>query len=130
MTKSEKNDLVYSLLKNGVPPTAIAKTLELDVDHVRGALAHMRAEKYGTDEISEAMTNLIWEAYQEALYQIKYGSPTNKVRFIQMVLARSVGIAGRADTDAGQKVRDALMAFASAEAPAVMLGDSIYTPTE
>lgn len=130
LTPEQKSELVYAFLKKGVPPTAVASVLELDPDHVRGALNHMRVESYGTDEIGEAMTFLIWEAYEEALYQVRYGSPASKKDFIKMVLARSVALAGRADTDTAEKIRAELFKMAGDMAPTVRLGESIYTPTE
>lgn len=129
LSPEQRSEVVYALLKVGVPPSAIARALEMDVDHVRGALNHMRVEAYGTDEISEAMTHLIWCGYEEALHQIRYGAPKEKSRFIQLVLARSVALAGRADTDASEKIRSALMALSAEQrTPNVLLGDSIYTP--
>lgn len=118
------------MLKEGVPPLVIARVLEMDPDHVRGAASNMRVGQYGTDDISDAMTHLIWIAVEEAEYQIKYGSPANKHRFMQLVLAGSIRLAGRTNSDASDKIRNALMKLAQEAKPEVMLGDSIYTPTE
>ena len=130
ITPEQRSEVVYALLKVGVPPTAIAKALGMEADHVKTAQGMMRVEKYGTDEKSEAMDHLIWEAYEESLYQIRYGTPANKSRFIQMVLARAVGLAGKSAPETSEKIRAALDELARGQAPEVRLGESIYTPTE
>lgn len=130
LTPEQRSDVVYAFLKVGVPPTAVAHALEMDPDTVKGCLSHMRVERYGTDEIAEAMTHLIWEGYEEALNQIRVGTPASKARFIQLVLSRSVGIAGKSSPESSEKIRAALADLAAAQAPVVRLSDSIYTPTE
>src|SRR5215472_4261388 len=108
MKPDERAEIVYKLLKVGVPPTAVAKALDMDVDTVRGALAHMHTESYGTDEIAEAMTHLIWVAYDTALHEIEYGTPASKARFIQLVLSRSIGLAGKSTPETSEKIRAAI----------------------
>lgn len=125
-----RTDVVIALLEVGVPPTAIARALDMDADHVKGALNYMRAEKYGTDEISEAMTHLIWVGYETALHEIEYGTPASKARFIQLVLSRSIGIAGKSTPEASERIRAALAEMAEKTAPVVQLQDSIYTPVD
>lgn len=131
LSNEQRADVVYSLLRVGVPPTAIARAFDMDVEHIAAARSMMRTERYGTDEISEAMSWLQWEAYEEALTQIRVGTPANKARFIQLVLARSIGLAGKSSPESSEKIQQALAAMAEdARTPAVRLQDSIYTPTD
>ena len=74
LTNEQRADVAYAFLERGVPATAVAGALGMDPEHVQGALAQMRVQKYGTDEKSEAMDYLIWEAYEEALHQIHHGT--------------------------------------------------------
>ena len=90
----------------------------------------MLVERYGTDEIAEAMAWLQWEAYEEALNQIHTGTPANKARFIQLVLARSIGLAGKSSPETSEKIRAALDQMAADTQPVVQLQDSIYTPSD
>jgi hypothetical protein len=129
MTNEERSDLVYALLKRSIPPTAVAGALDMDPDTVKGVLAHIRVEKYGTDEIAEAMTFLIWKAYEAALHEIEYGTPASKFRYMQLVLARSIGIAGKSTPETSEKIRSALEDMARDMAPKVQLTDSIYDAT-
>ena len=121
---------IYRLLKVGVPPTAVAKAFDMDVDVVKGVLSHIHVEEYGTDEIAEAMTHLIWVAYETALTEIQYGTPASKARFIQLVLARSIGLAGKSTPETSEKIRAALEQMASDMAPTISLTESIYTVTD
>jgi hypothetical protein len=130
LTPETRSDVVHAFLKVGVPPTAVARALGMDPDHVKGVLSHIRVERYGTDELPEAMAWLQWEAYEEALNQIRVGTPASRARFVQIVLARGIGLAGKSNPETAEKVRAALEEFAQAAAPAVRLQSSIYEATE
>jgi hypothetical protein len=130
VTQDERAELVYRLLKTGVPPTAVAKAFDMDPDVVRGALSEIHVEDYGTDEIAGAMTHLIWVGYETALHEIQYGTPASKARFIQLVLARSIGLAGKSTPETSEKIRAALDDMAASMAPTIQLSESIYTPSE
>jgi hypothetical protein len=128
MTKDEKAELLYRLLKEGVPPTAVAHALDMDPDTVRGALSAIHVDAYGTDEIAEAMTHLIWVGYETALHEMQYGTIASKARFIQLVLARSIGLAGQSTPETSEKIRAALDQMAADMAPTIQMAESIYTP--
>jgi hypothetical protein len=130
VTEEEKAEVVYKLLKKSVPPTAVAHALDMDPDTVKGVLAQIRVEDYGTDEIAEAMTYLIWVAYETALHEIQFGTPASKARFIQLVLARSIGLAGKSTPETSERIRAALEGMAADMAPKIQLAPSIYTPGE
>lgn len=123
-------EIIYRLLKRKVPPTTVAEAFEVDPDLVKGVLSHIRVTEHGTDEIAEAMTYLIWEAYETALHEIQYGTPASKARFIQLVLARSIGLAGKSTPETSEKIRVALDEMAASMQPDIQLAESIYTPTD
>jgi hypothetical protein len=122
----DEPEIIYRLLKAGVPPRAVAKALDIDLYEVQGALSQIHTDSYGTDEIAEAMTHLIWVAYETALHEIEYGTPASKARFIQLVLARSIGLAGKSTPETSEKIRSALAEMAADMAPKLTLADSIY----
>ena len=130
MTEDERAELVYRLLREGVPPTAVAHAFDMDPDDVRGAQSAIRVDAYGTDEIAEAMTHLIWVGYETALHEIQYGTTASKARFIQLVLARSIGLVGKSTPETSEKIRAALDQMAADMAPTIQLSESIYTPVE
>lgn len=130
LTPEQRSEVVYALLKASVPPSAIAKAFGMDPEHIAGALSQMRVERYGTDEKAEAMDFLIWEAYEEAVYQVRHGTPANKLKFCAMVLSRSVGIAGKSTPETAEKVRTWLDEMKAGLTPDVQLSQSIYeSPT-
>jgi hypothetical protein len=131
LTVEQKGDLIVSLLEQGVPPGPIAKALDFEEETIKGIVSDLHIAKFGTDELAEAMNYLIWVAFEECLHQIKYGSPATQQRFISMVLARSVGIAGKQTPEGFQKMRDALEEIrVEMNEPVIATGGSIYEPGE
>ena len=101
---SDETERIYRLLKMGVPPTAVARAFDLDPDMVKGLLSEIRVESYGT--------------------------PASKARFIQLVLARSIGLAGKSTPETSEKIRAALEQMAADMSPTIQLQESIYSPSE
>src|SRR5580692_10221630 len=93
LSEEDAIDLISSLLAHSIPPTAIAKALAIDADFTRSLLSQLRTQRYGTAEISEAMTFLMWKAYDEAIDMLQTSSPAIRLRTINMILSRSVGMA-------------------------------------
>ncbi len=112
LTPEQTSEVVYAFLKVGVPPSAVARAMGMDPEHVTAARSQMLTERYGTDEKSEAMDHLIWEAYEEVSWQIRNGTPANKLRYAQMILSRSVGIAGKTNPETSERIRNAFAQMA------------------
>jgi hypothetical protein len=128
LSTEQRADVIYAFLKAGVPPTAVATAMSVDVEYVNGALDLMHVDQYGTDSLPEAMSYLIWVAYEEALYQIRHGTPAMKAKFLQFVLARSIGLAGKSSPETSEKIRAALDQMTRDLAPPAQLVESIYEP--
>jgi hypothetical protein len=126
LTPAQTSEVVYAFLRVGTPPTAIANALGMDVEHVAAARSQMFTERYGTDEKAELADLLIFEAFEEAMYQVRHGTPTSKLKYCQMILARSIGIAGKSSPEMGAKVRDMIAGFAKEAKPPIQLEQSIY----
>jgi hypothetical protein len=105
LSEEDAIDLVSSLLAHSIPPTAIAKALAIDADFTRSLLSQLRTQRYGTAEISEAMTFLMWKAYDEAIDMLQTSSPAIRLRTINMILSRSVGMASRQDPEEFERLR-------------------------
>ena len=108
LSDDQRAELVFAFLDQAVPATAIAKALELDPSVVKEAQSSMRSRRYGTDELGEAMNDLMWIALEAAHHEIIFGTPLQRMRFIQMVLGRSVAIAGKQPPEIAEKARAAL----------------------
>lgn len=125
-----ESELLYGLLKRGVYPHIVADVFGVDLEIVEGALSQIHVERHGTDDIPDAMNGLIWTAIEVADQELRFGPPASKARFIQLVLARSIGLAGKSSPETSEKIREALDRMAEDMAPQIKLAESIYTPHE
>lgn len=101
--------MVDRLLEVGVPPTAIAKAYDIDPFVVRDRLNELRVEKYGAAELSEALANLQWEAFEQAKAMI-YDAPYQvRTRFIMAILSKTMSLTARQSPETiGNLRRDVL----------------------
>lgn len=114
LTDEQLADVLHRLLMVGVPPSALAKAFDLEVGGIRELQSQVRVEQYGTAELTEAMTYLIWQGYENALHMMNEGTPANRMRMTGMILSRSISIAGRQPPESMNKVRDLLLEIAQA----------------
>jgi regulator of extracellular matrix RemA (YlzA/DUF370 family) len=95
VNESEFVGVVDRLLEVGVPPTAIAKAFEIDPFVVRDRATELRVERYGSAELSEALANLQWEAFEQAKTMI-YDAPYSvRTRFIMAILSKTMSLTAR-----------------------------------
>ena len=116
-------DLIHLLLENGIPPSALAASFNLEPEFVRGIAAEMRVRRYGTAEIAEAMSWLMWEAYDEAVKLLHTGSPANRIRAVAMILPRSVGMASRQDPEEFTRLRQTMEQLIATQTEGANEGD-------
>lgn len=109
-------DVLHRLLLAGVPPTVVAKVFQLPVDDLKTLQSRLRVQLYGTDELMEAMTFLIWDAYNVTLNLLHEGTPTSRMRMASIVLSRSMSIAGRQPPESLDSMREMLYEIASKSA--------------
>lgn len=95
ISEDEFIGMVDRLLGVGVPPTAVAKAFEIDPFVVRDRMNELRVEKYGAAELSEALAQLQWEAFEQAKAMI-YDAPYNvRSRFIMAILSKTMSLTAR-----------------------------------
>jgi hypothetical protein len=95
VTGEEMEILVTRLLSNGVPKSVVARSLNLDPDIVAAKLTEVRVSRYGTDDMTEYMEQLQWDAVDEARQIISSGSATEKTRVLATVLGKQVALSAR-----------------------------------
>ena len=93
------------LLSVGVPPTALAKAFEVDVDAIKELHATILVQQYGTAEITEAMNYLMWRAYEDALSILDSAPVVQRTRFITTLLSRQSVILGKQSPESMQRLR-------------------------
>lgn len=109
MKAAELEAIVDSLLENGVPASVVARVFDLDHDLVKRRLSDVRVARYGTDDMTEYMEQLQWDAVDEARQLIAKGSAAEKSRMLGMVLGKQVALAARRTPQGVRDSQDALM---------------------
>jgi hypothetical protein len=92
----DKRDIAEQLLAGGIDERTVAGLLRMPIKVVQ-AIATFRQTKVlsvADQELAEAMRNLIWIAYEEALYTIQMGSPQDRIGLIKLLIARGTSMVG------------------------------------
>jgi hypothetical protein len=97
--------IVDRLLTVGVPPTAIANAFDLDVQVVKDLLADRRVQKFGTAELSEALHNLMWEAYEDLLNLQKTAPITKRMQIDMTLISKASSMIGSQEPDSISKLQ-------------------------
>ena len=109
MTGAEMENLVTRLLTNGVPKSVVARSLDLDPDLVGAKLKEVRVNRYGTDDMTEYMEQLQWDAVDDARQIIANGSAAEKTRVLGMVLGKQVALSARRTPEAVRNSQDSVI---------------------
>lgn len=109
MSPDELEEVVCSLLEEGVPPTVIARALELEPSLVKFAQQTVRVKRYGTDDITEYNEQLMWDAIERAREVIAHGSATERDRLLQMVLGKQIAVSARRTPEKQQRAQETLL---------------------
>lgn len=109
MTEEEFTDIIERLLTVGVPPTAVAKAFDIDPFVVKQKMADLRVARYGMAELSEAMAELQWEAFEQAKQMI-YDAPHGpRSRFIMGILGKTLSLTARQNPETLGNMREDFM---------------------
>lgn len=109
ISDEEFSHLVDRLLEVGVPPTAVGKAFGIDPLVVKDRLNELRVEKYGAAELSEATTQMQWQALDQARAMI-YDAPYNvRSRFIMAILSKTMSLTARQSPETVSNMRRDLL---------------------
>lgn len=127
MTDTELLTIIERLLDNGVPPTAIANTFDIDVQAVKDLLDNRRTRKFGTAELSEAIHALMWEALEDMRELMRNAPIAKRMQVNMTLLSRASAMIGNQEPDSMAKLQ-AEMAKMTAEVRTIPVdaGTSIY----
>jgi hypothetical protein len=95
MTGDELESIVMKMLGEGVPAGVVARVFDLDHELIKEAQKTVRVQRYGTDDMTEYMEQLQWDAVDEARRIIESGSAADKSRMLGMVLGKQVALSAR-----------------------------------
>lgn len=134
MTDETVATVMVSLLESGVPTGPIAAAFDLDQTTVKELQAELRITKYGSAEIAELLTGLMFDAYAQARTQIYNGSPAAKTRMIQMIIGRGMALAGKQAPEEFERLRNQMMSLfldtTSGESQTGLFPDPTFSPVE
>jgi hypothetical protein len=123
-------NIIIRLLEVGVPPTAISKAFQVDVQAIKELSADLTITKYGTPEISEAMNYLVWRAYQEGLTILESAPSASRQRFIFTLLSSQSRILGKESPQSLERMRGELESLISQVGVDDPVVQSIYATSE
>lgn len=91
-----KRDVAVDLLSYGIDPNQVAAVTKLPLKIVQQLqTTRMTTLLSAADqEIAEAMRNLVWMAYEEAVYLMQFGSPIDRIGLIKLIIGRGMGVIG------------------------------------
>ena len=111
MTEDEFTEIVDRLLEVGVPPTAVAKALDLDPFVVKERINDLRVQKYGAAELAEFVQAIQWEAlelFRDSMYSAPYAV---RQRSVAGILGRTMSLTARQTPETSGIMRAQLMEF-------------------
>jgi hypothetical protein len=130
MTDDELATIITRLLKNGVPPTAVADTFNLDVQIVKDLLADERVRKFGTTELGEALHQLMWDALEGMRDAMKNAPVAKRMQVNMTLLSRASAMIGSQEPDSVAKLQNEMSKMmAEVRSIPVDAGTSIYELT-
>lgn len=109
LTEQDYVDLTLSLTANGVPPTAIANSLDLPIDLVKELISDVRIGQYGSDEISEVVMLLMWEAFEQTLEILRHGRPADRLAMTKGIMGRAMAVTSKQEPETITKMREVMM---------------------
>ena len=119
--------LINRLIDNGVPPTAIANSFDLDVQIIKDLLDARHVRKFGTAELAEAIHALMWEALEDMRELMRNAPIAKRMQVNMTLLSRASAMIGNQEPDSIGKLQ-AEMAAMTAEVREIPVdpGTSIY----
>ncbi len=91
-----KREVAEDLLRYGIDAAQVAAVTRLPIKTVQG-ISSTRSTTVLTQadqEIAEAMRNLVWMAYEEAVYLMQFGSPVDRIGLIKLIVGRGMSVIG------------------------------------
>lgn len=91
--------VIQRLLSVGVPPTAVSKAFDLDVQVVKEYQVTDRIARYGTAELGEAMHFLMWKAYEDTVQLLERAPMSKRLSMNMALLSKASTLVGSQTPD-------------------------------
>lgn len=122
------------LLERGVPTGPISYAFDVTQRTVKELVATIRVHQYGSSEIAELLSSLMFEAYEEAKRSLRHGNPAVKARTINMVLSKAMALVGKQSPEEFERMRAEVLSMfgdistKQSDIPS-MYADPTYSPS-
>ena len=103
-------ELLRRGLRSGIPPTALATMFDMEPEVVKEFSIQVRRGRYGTAELSEALSYLTWEAYEQTLMTIRSGSPELRLKATMALMGKALATSVRQTPEEVARAREDLLA--------------------
>ena len=118
-------ELLRRGLRAGIPPTALANMMEMEPEVVQTFAINVRRGKYGTAELSEALSFLTWTAYEKTLFIIEHGSPELSLKASSMLMGKALATSVRQTPEEVARGREIVLAIAAEEKIIELEGEEV-----
>jgi hypothetical protein len=118
------------LLEVGVPPTAISKAFSVELEAVRNLQDTLHTQRYGSAELSEAMTFFMWKMIDDAYETLATAPIHSRTRLMTTMLARASAMVQKSDPEGMSKMRDEFLKLTSSIQSTQTVVPSIYASPE
>lgn len=102
-----KREIAEQLLSYGIDPAQVATVTRLPIKVVQaiGTFRTTTTLNAADQELADAMRNLVWLAYEEAVYLMQFGSPADRIGLIKMLVGRGVSLIGQEKSSRFEEMR-------------------------
>jgi hypothetical protein len=118
------------LLEVGVPPTAVANAFYVELDAVRELQDTLRVKRYGSAEVAEAMSFLMWRMIDDAYEMLETAPIHSRTRLMTTMLARASSMIQKSDPEGMDKMRNDFLKLAGTIQSTEQNVPSIYASPE
>jgi hypothetical protein len=118
------------LLEVGVPPTAISKAFYVDLAAVRQLQDTLHTQRYGSAELSEAMSFFMWKMIDDAYEMLESAPIHSRTRLMTTMLARASSMVQKSDPEGMDKMRQEFLKLTSTIQSTEQIVPSIYASPE
>lgn len=90
--KIDLDEVISQCLAIGVSPITIAQRFGIELDYILQFPEPEVTRRSDAEELGQAMVNLSWRAYEEAMQIFHHGNQASKLRLITQIVGRNIGL--------------------------------------
>lgn len=103
----------------------MANMMEMDPEVVQTFAINVRRGKYGTAELSEALSFLTWTAYERTLHILEHGSPELSLKAASQLMGKALATSVRQTPEEVARGREIVLAIAAEEKIIELEGEEV-----